>query len=91
MSVKINLFYPHLQQYTNFQEKVDVNGKTVGECLSDLAKQYPGIEKVIFEQNGKLLSYVYVLINGKSYYPTDLSQPINDGDEISIALLLAGG
>jgi len=91
MTVKINLFYPHLQQFTNYQEQVEVNGATIGECLSDLAKRYPGIDKVIFDEQGKLISYVYVLINGKPHYPTDLSKSINDGDEISIALLLAGG
>lgn len=91
MAVKINIFYPHLQQYTNYKEQVEVSGSTIGECLLDLSKKFPGIDKAIFNESGKLISYVYVLINGKSHYPTDLSTPVNDGDELSIALLLAGG
>jgi hypothetical protein len=38
-----------------------------------------------------LLNYIYFFINGKATYPTDLAMPVNDGDELTIALLLAGG
>jgi hypothetical protein len=91
MSVKINIFYPHLQQFTDRQEVVHVNGNTVGECLSHLVKQFPGIEPGLFDQQGQLLNYVYLLINGKASYPTDLALPVNNDDELTIALLLAGG
>jgi molybdopterin converting factor small subunit len=91
MSVRINIFYPHLQQFTDNQEVVKVNGSTVGECLDDLIRLFPGIKKGIFDEHGKLLEYVYFLINGKGAYPTDLAKPMKDGDELTIALLLAGG
>ena len=91
MSVKINIFYPHLQQFTHNQEVVHVNGITIGECLGDLVKQFPGIEQGIFDKQRQLLNYVYLLINGKASCPTDLTMPVKDGDELTIALLLAGG
>ena len=91
MSVTVKIFYPHLKQYTDNQEIVKVNGSTVGECLGDLVKQFPGIEKGIFDADGQLINYVYFFINGKSAYPTDLAKPVRDGDELTIALLLAGG
>jgi len=91
MNVKINIFYPHLQQFTHNQEVVHVNGMTIGECLGHLVKQFPGLEQGIFDKQGQLLNYVYLLINGKASYPTDLTMPVKDGDELTIALLLAGG
>ncbi len=91
MSVKVNIFYPHLQQFTHHQEVVHVDGGTVGECLSQLVKQFPGIEEGIFDKQGQLLNYVYFFVNGKASYPTLLTMPVNDGDELTIALLLAGG
>jgi molybdopterin synthase sulfur carrier subunit len=91
VSVKVKIFYPHLKQYTDNQEVVEVNGSTVGECLGDLVKQFPGIEKGIFDEHGQLINYVYFFINGKGAYPTDLAKPVRDGDELTIALLLAGG
>ena len=91
MAAQINIFYPHLQQHTNQKETVTVNGSTVGECLHQLVKQFPGLHKGIFDENGQLLSYVYLIINGKGNYPTDLSKRVHEGDELTIALLLAGG
>jgi len=43
MSVKVNIFYPHLQQFTNNQDVVEVNGSTVGDCLDDMVRQYPSL------------------------------------------------
>ncbi len=91
MSVKINIFYPHLKEHTQNQDQVEVEGKTVGECLEHLVKRFPGIEKGIFDKPGELLNFVYFLINGVGTYPTDLSKPLKDGDELTIVLLLAGG
>ena len=91
MSIKINIFYPHLQQFTHNQDAVTVDDGTIAQCLDHLVKQFPGIETGLFDQSGQLLNYVYFFINGKSSYPPDLSQPLQDGDELTIALLLAGG
>lgn len=91
MSVKIMIFYPHLQQFTDHQEVVYVNGSTVGECLGHLVERFPEIEPGLFDKQRQLLNYVYLFINGKASYPTDLTLPVKDGDELTIALLLAGG
>ena len=51
MGIRINI-NPFLKQYTNSQSEVEVNGDTVGQCLDLLVKQFPGIEKGIFNKNG---------------------------------------
>jgi hypothetical protein len=91
MSVKVAISYPYLQQFTHNQEIVEVNGSTVGGRLDDLVKQFPGIEKGIFDEHGQLLSYVLFFINGKSVHPIDLAMPIEGGSEVTIALLLTEG
>ena len=93
MSVKIKLVYPHLQQATNNKSVVEVNGSNVGECINDLVRQFPQIRDTIFDKDGKLLDFIVFYINGESVYfdSEPLARPINDGDEILIALLLAGG
>ena len=91
MAAQIHIFYPHLQQHTNQKETVTVNGTTIGECLDQLIKQFPGLQNGIFDENGQLLNYIYLIINGKGNYPTDLAKTVHDGDELTIALLLAGG
>jgi hypothetical protein len=54
-------------------------------------KQFPGIEEGIFDKQGQLLNFIYFFVNGKASYPVSLTMPVNDGDELTIALLLAGG
>ena len=69
----------------------EVNGNTVGECLKHLVKQFPGIEKELFDKNGKLDSSYDIYVNGESTYPERLAKSVKDGDELSIILIIGGG
>ena len=91
MSIQVNILSPSLQQFTDNQEVVQADGSTVGECLAHLVRQFPGIEKRLFDRHGQLLNYVYFFINGKGAHPTDLAKPVKDGDQLTISLLLPGG
>ena len=90
MSAKINIpqFFQHL---TDGVKVADVNGNTVGECLTELVNQFPSVKERLFYEDGKLLSPVGIYINGESAYPEELAKPVNDGDEIQIMLVIAGG
>ena len=90
MGVKVNI-NPALYQYTNNQSTAEVNGDTVGQCLDHLAKQFPGIEKALFDKNGKLLDYIDIYINRESAYPEELAKPVKNGDELDITLTIGGG
>jgi molybdopterin converting factor small subunit len=72
-------------------EVISVEGNTVGECLSNLVQQYPGMEKALFTKKDKLLNVVEVFVNDASAYPNELSKPVKDGDEITLLVMLAGG
>jgi molybdopterin converting factor small subunit len=91
MSVKVNIVYPHLKQLAGNQDVVNVDGNTVAECLDHLISLFPAVKENIFDRQGKLLNFVYFFINGKGFYPPDLTKTVGDGDEVTIALLLAGG
>ena len=90
MSISVNI-HPYLYHLTNNQDVVEVDGTTVGECLEDLIKQFPDIERALFNKYGKLLNYVDIYVNLRSSYPEELAKPVNDGDEIQIVLMIAGG
>ena len=90
MSVRINLHKTH-RQYAGGKEIVDVNGNTVGECIRDLVRQYPEIEKQIFDNKGNLLSVLEIYLNGASAFPDELKKTVKDGDEIYLLTMLAGG
>lgn len=90
MAVKIHIHTTH-RQFTNGEEIVSVEGKTVGECLNNLIKQFPKMEKAIFAKKDKLLNNIEVYLNHSSAYPDELSKPVKDGDEIHLVTMLAGG
>ncbi|MBC8457936.1 MAG: MoaD/ThiS family protein [Deltaproteobacteria bacterium] len=90
MSIKAHIHKTH-RQFTNGLEVVEVDGNTVGECLNYLVKQFPGIEKELFNKNGKLRNIVEIYVNLESTYPDELAKAVVDGDEIHVTFILAGG
>jgi molybdopterin converting factor small subunit len=90
VSITINIHKTH-REYTDEQERLEVNGQTIGECIKDLIDQYPGMKKAVFDAKGKLLSQIEIYLNMESAYPDELKKPVRDGDEIHIVVMLAGG
>jgi len=90
MSVRVNI-HRSLRHLTNEQAKADVNGNTVGQCLYDLVKQFPGINPKLFDKRGKLFNYIDIYVNAESSYPEELAMSVKDGDRLHITLIIGGG
>ncbi len=90
MSIRINIA-PYLQPFTCNTEAVEVAANTVGEGISRLVKQFPDIEKMLLDANGKLHSYVGIYVNNEDAYPESLAKPVKDGDELYILYIITGG
>jgi len=90
MAVKVNIHTIH-RQLTGGLKVVAVEGNTVGECLNQLIKQFPGMKEALFAKKDKLLSTVEVYLNQASAYPNELLKSVKDGDEIHLLVMLAGG
>ena len=88
MGIKLNL-HPVLSHYIENQQSAQVNGKTVAECLDHLANQCPQLRKFMYNEDGKLASFISVYVNDEDCDPGDLLRPVKDGDELSVEL--AGG
>jgi len=90
VSIKINIHKTH-RQFTNGLDVVEVDGNTVGACLDNLVRQFPGIGKVLFNKKGELVNVIEIYVNLKSAYPDELARQVKDGDNIHITLMIAGG
>jgi len=90
MSIFVNIHRTH-RQLTNGHERIPVEGKTIGECLEALIELYPGLAKVLLNQNKELRNHFEIYLNMESAYPDELKKLVSDGDEIYITALLAGG
>ncbi len=90
MSVNINLHKTH-REFAGGRDCVPVAGTTVGACIDDLTRQYPGLRERLFEKKGQLRNFIEIYLNNESAYPDELKRTTQDGDEIHIVILLAGG
>jgi molybdopterin converting factor small subunit len=88
MSIKIKLSLA-FQHQAGSDDKVEVKGKTLKECIDDLSKQFPSIKNWLFDNKGSLLPLV--LLNNQSITPEELDRPVFDNDEIWILDILEGG
>jgi molybdopterin converting factor small subunit len=90
VGIKVNIHRTH-RNFTNGQDVVEVAGNTVGDCLTDLIGQYPGMKDALFDKKGKLRNFVEIYVNMQSAYPEELAKQVKDGDEIHVTIMLAGG
>lgn len=90
MSIKIHLHSTH-RQYANGQSVVDVQGRTIGECMQGLVKHHPDLKAVLFDKTGVLNRNLEIYHNMESAYPDELLKPVKDGDQVHITVMLAGG
>jgi sulfur-carrier protein adenylyltransferase/sulfurtransferase len=81
-----------LRPYTDKKDAVDAEGKTVGELLANLTATHSGLKAHLYNEQGKLRSFVNVYINDEDIrYLQKEQTPVNDGDTISIIPSVAGG
>ena len=81
-----------LRQFAEKQNTVEVAGATVGEALAALTAKFPDLQKQIFNEEGKLRSFVNVYLNDEDirYLKKDAT-PVVDADTLSIVPSIAGG
>jgi len=84
---------PVLQEHLQIPGTVEVHGKTIGECLEDLTRQYPEVRRWLFDPNDLLR--VLIGINNEAIMnlntKSQLDKALNPDDEIRILAILAGG
>ena len=81
-----------LRQFTGKQDSVNASGATVGEVLSALTTQYPDLRKQIFNDEGKLRSFVNVYLNDEDIrYLSKTESAVKEGDTLSLVPSIAGG
>jgi adenylyltransferase/sulfurtransferase len=81
-----------LRQFTGRQDAVIMAGATVGEVLNALTAQYPDLRKQIFNDEGRVRSFVNVYLNDEDIrYLSKDATAAQDGDTISLVPSIAGG
>jgi adenylyltransferase/sulfurtransferase len=81
-----------LRPFTDKKESVQVQGSTVGELLTDLTRQYEGLRRHLYADDGKLRNFVNIYLNDEDIrYLQREKTPVKPGDALSIVPSVAGG
>ena len=91
MSIMVRIPTP-LRKVTNGDDKVTVEGATLGVLIDSMESQYPGIKGRLCDDQGELRNFVNISVNGEDVRFLDgLGTATNTGDEVSIVPAVAGG
>src|SRR4051812_6195042 len=81
-----------LRPYTDKQDAVDAAGATVGELLSDLTAKHAGLKAHLYNEQGKLRSFVNIYVNDEDIrYLQKEQTAVKADDTVSIIPSVAGG
>ncbi len=81
-----------LRQYADKNDSVEAAGATVGEVLNALTAAHPELRRHLYNDEGKMRSFVNVYLNDEDirYLDKDATK-VNQGDTVSIVPSIAGG
>src|ERR1700693_5545862 len=81
-----------LRQFAGKQDSVELAGATVGEVLQSLTGQYGELRRHLYNDEGKLRSFVNVYVNDDDIrYLDKEATTLKDSDTVSIVPSIAGG
>jgi molybdopterin/thiamine biosynthesis adenylyltransferase/rhodanese-related sulfurtransferase/molybdopterin converting factor small subunit len=81
-----------LRPYTGGAASVEVHGATVAEALDGLVRRHEGLRRHLYDDRGKLRSFVNVYRNDEDVrYLENGATPLSEGDAVSIVPSIAGG
>lgn len=90
MPVSVRIPTP-LRSLTQGKEEVLAHGGNVGEVISHLDRQYPGIRERLLDDKG-LRRFINVYLNDEDVrFLRALETPVKDGDTLTIVPAIAGG
>ncbi len=91
MATKILIPTP-LRPYTDKKDAVDAEGATVGDLLADLTTKHAGLKAHLYNEQGKLRSFVNIYVNDEDIrYLQKEQTAVKPGDTLSIIPSVAGG
>jgi molybdopterin synthase sulfur carrier subunit len=91
MSVTVRIPTP-LQEFTQNQDVVELEGNNVKEVLGNLDAQFAGLRDRLYGEDGKLRRFVNIYVNQEDIrFLKGEDTEVKAGDELSIVPAIAGG
>ena len=83
---------PVLRQHAGDAKQVEASGATLGEVVTELVTQHPGLRDQLLTTDGQLHRFVNVYLNGQDVrYLRGLETPVGERDTLIVLPAMAGG
>lgn len=74
------------------RRQVEAEGRTVGEVVTHLARQYPALAPRLRSDDGQPYAFVTIYLNDEDIrFAGGFDAAVKDGDEVSVVPAVAGG
>lgn len=81
-----------LRRVTNGQDKVEIDGDTLGQIIEAMDTSYPGFKDRLVDEDGEIRYFVNIYLNGEDVrFLQGMETTTKTGDELSIVPAVAGG
>lgn len=81
-----------LRSFTNGQTAVELKGATVGEVLAALTEAYPDIHAHLYDEGGKLRSFINIYVDDEDIRFLDgLNTRLEGKNRLTLVPAIAGG
>lgn len=94
MKVHLKIFLPVLPEAIGRKElQVEFAGETVGDLIDHLVTCYGRkARQALYDSKGQLDPVIQILLNGEQWVAHDrLATALQDGDDVMLLLMIAGG
>lgn len=92
MSIIVTIPASLRKKWPDAQEQVSCEGRTIGECLDHLDRQFPGFKETMLDERGNIRETIMIFLDGQNVRNLgNLSTAVPDNGEISIIPFIAGG
>lgn len=82
---------PPYQGPTGGRARIEVEGRTVLDCLEALEARFPGFLAQVLDPEGRVHRFVQIFVNGDELARGALGTPVGPDDHIEVLAAIAGG
>ena len=82
---------PAYQGPTRGRDRIDVEGRTVAECIDAVEASFPGFRDQVFDASGRVHRFVQLFVNGDEIDRGAVGTSVRPGDRVEILAAVSGG
>jgi len=94
VKIGLKMYLPVLPEAIGRKElELEFDGQTVNDLIDHLVAEYGRkAKRALYDERGRLDPMVQILLNGEEWVTHDrLDRTLQDGDQVVLMLMLAGG